>query len=208
MCASCWRVSSKGMRAEVETLAARDDRRRNLVRLGGGQHKDGVRRRLLQGLEKGIPGGCGQLVRLVDDVHAIATFAWPVRHLFAQVADVVNTAVRRGIDLDQVQRPIVQRGATQRAGIARVTLFGLLAVGRAIQDARNARLARPARSREQVRVREPTKLDRVAQRARDVRLSDDVLEASRAPAQVQGAMRLGAAIPRGGGRAERGGRRN
>ena len=41
---------------EVEALAAVDDRRHHLVRLGRGEHEDGVRRRLLERLQEGVPG--------------------------------------------------------------------------------------------------------------------------------------------------------
>ena len=119
----------------------------------------------------------GELVRLVDDVDAIATFAGSVRDLVAQVANIVDAAVGRRVDLDQVQRAAVERRQTQRAGVARIAVLGVLAVDGAVQDASDARLARAARPGEQVRVRWAAGLDRIAQGARDVLLADDVLEA-------------------------------
>ena len=106
-----------------------------------------VRRRLFQGLEKRVPGRRRELVRLVDDVDPIATFAGSVRDLVAQVANVVDAAVGGRVDLDQVQRATVQRRQTQRAGVARIAVVGVLAVDGAVQDARDARLARAARAR-------------------------------------------------------------
>ena len=53
---------------EVEALAAVDDRRHHLVRLGRGEHEDGVRGRLLERLQERVPGLAGEHVRLVEDV--------------------------------------------------------------------------------------------------------------------------------------------
>ena len=53
---------------EVEALAAIDDRRHHLLRLGGGEDEDRVRRRLLERLQEGVPGLLGQHVGLVEDV--------------------------------------------------------------------------------------------------------------------------------------------
>ncbi len=53
---------------EVEALAAIDDRRHHLLRLGGGEDEDGVRRRLLERLQEGVPGLLGEHVGLVEDV--------------------------------------------------------------------------------------------------------------------------------------------
>ena len=77
--------------------------------------------------------------------------------------------------------------------IARVAVYGVLAVDGAVQDARDAGLAGAARTGEQVGVRRAAEPDRVAQRAGDVLLADHVLEALRAPAQVQRAVRLAGA---------------
>ena len=45
-----------GRPAEVEALAARQDGGRHLVRLGGGEDEDDVRRRLLEGLQQRVEG--------------------------------------------------------------------------------------------------------------------------------------------------------
>jgi hypothetical protein len=129
-------------------------------------------------------------VRLVNDVHAIAAFAGSVGDFVAQVANVVDAAVGGRVDLNQVERPTVQRRATQRAGVARVAVFSMLAVDGAVQDAGDRRLARAAGTREEVGVCRPLEFDGVAQRAGDVLLADDVFKAERAPLQIEGAMRL------------------
>ncbi len=49
---------------EVEPLAAGDDRRKEFLRVGGGEDETGVCGRLLQRLEEGVCGRAGDLVRL------------------------------------------------------------------------------------------------------------------------------------------------
>ena len=139
--------------AEVEALAARDDRRRHFVRFGRRQHEDRVRRRLFESLEERVPGGSRELVGLVDDVHLVATFTGPIGDLIAQIAHVVDAPIRGGVDLDEVQCAVVQRRAAQQAFIARIAVQGeLVAVDRAVQNARDTGLAGPARSGEQIGV--------------------------------------------------------
>ena len=89
---------------EVEALAAVGDRRHHLVRLGGGEDEDGVRRRLLERLEEGVPGLLGQHVGLVEDVDLPAAAGRRVGDPLAQVADVVDRAVGGGVHLDHVDR--------------------------------------------------------------------------------------------------------
>src|SRR5262249_4372483 len=153
------------------------------VRLGRGQHEDRVRRWLLECLEESFPGSGSELVGLVDDVHAIATLAGSVCDFVAEVADVVDATIRGSVDFDQVEGASIKCGTTQGAGVARIAILGMLAVDGAVQDAGNAGLAGAARAREEVRVGRTPELDGVAQRARDVLLTDDVFEARRAPAK-------------------------
>ena len=67
------------------------------------------------------------------------------------------------------------------------------AVERAGEDLRHRGLAGAARADEQVGVVDPVALDRVAQRAHDVLLADDLVEGLRAVAAVEG--RLGHGEP-------------
>ena len=76
--------------------------------LGRGEHEDGVRRRLLERLEKRVPRLRGEHVRLVEDVDLVAAGDRRVDDALAQVADVVDGVVGGGVHLDDVQR--VRRG--------------------------------------------------------------------------------------------------
>ena len=88
--------------AEVEPVTAVDDRRQDLVGLGRREHEDRVRRRLLEGLEKRVPGRGRKHVRLVQDVDLPAPHRGREADLLAEVADVVDRVVRGGVHLDHV----------------------------------------------------------------------------------------------------------
>ena len=103
---------------EVEAVAAVDDRRRHLVRLGRRQHEDDVRRRLLERLQERVPRRGREHVRLVEDVDAAAAAHRRERDVLAQLADVVDRVVRRGVHLDDVERGAVHDRA--RGGRLRV----------------------------------------------------------------------------------------
>ncbi len=178
-----------GGAAEVEALAARQDGGRDLVRLGRGQHEDGVGRRLLEGLEQRVERFGGEHVHLVDDVHLHATFHRGEVHLVAQVADVVDAPVGGGVHLDDVH------GAASADGLAvwarAVRMGGGFALpGVAVeshgQDLGGGSLARAARAGEEIGVAHPVLVDGVDERAGDVLLPDDVLEAGRAVLAVEG----------------------
>ena len=89
---------------EVEAVAAVDDRRRHLVRLGRREHEHRVRRRLLERLQERVPGRRREHVRLVEDVDLAPPAHRRVGDALAQLADVVDRVVRRGVHLDHVQR--------------------------------------------------------------------------------------------------------
>ena len=165
-----------GRAAEVEAVAAVDDGRQHLLRLGRGEHEDGSRRRLLERLEERVPRLRGQHVRLVEDVDLRAARDRCERDLVAQLADVVDGVVRRGVHLDHVERRGALNRHTRLADPARLDRRPVHAVHAGGEDLRHRRLAGPARAHEQVGVMHLSLLDRVAQRADDMLLPDDVRE--------------------------------
>src|SRR6202171_4865879 len=88
---------------EHELLAPTDDRQRNLLRVSRAQDEDDVRGRLLQRLQQSVERRLGEHVRLIDDVDLERPERRGEVHLLAQVADLVDAAVRRSVDLDKVQ---------------------------------------------------------------------------------------------------------
>ena len=147
---------------EVEALAAVDDRRHHLVRLGGGEDEGGVRRRLLERLQERVPGLAGEHVRLVEDVDLPVAGCGDVADPLAQVADVVDGAVRGGVHLDHVERGPGGDRQARLALAARGQGRAVDAVERAGEDLRQRGLAGAARADEQVGVVDAVALDRVA----------------------------------------------
>ena len=90
--------------AEVEAVAAVDDGRQHLLRLGRRQHEDRPRRRLLERLQERVPRLRGEHVGLVEDVDLVAPGDRGVGDLLPQIADVVDRVVGRRVHLDHVQR--------------------------------------------------------------------------------------------------------
>ena len=78
----------------------------------------------------------------------------------AQVADGVDAAVGRGVDLDEVHRPALADRGARRAGVARVAVLEVRAVDRLGEDPGQRGLARAARPDEQDRVRDAARSGR------------------------------------------------
>ena len=104
---------------EIESLAAREDRRGNLVRLGGREDEVHVDRRLLERLEERVERLRRQHVHFVDDVYLGAPLRRRVADLLAQVADLVDAAVGGAVDLDDVE--VAPRGDGRRTRSTRCT---------------------------------------------------------------------------------------
>ena len=94
--------------------------------LGGGQDKDGVRRRFFQRLQQGVGGLLGEHVDFVDDIDLVAGLVRGVVHLLPQVADLVDAAVAGGVNLDNIERPPLGYLLAHRAGIARLPFASLV----------------------------------------------------------------------------------
>ena len=158
--------------------------------------------RLLERLEQGVEGLAREHVDLVHDVHLEAAVDRREGDLVAQVAHVVDAAVGGGVHLDDVQRRAVGDGdavaadAARRGGGAVPGAVGADAVERLGEDARGARLPGAARPGEDVGVGDLVGLDRVAQGARDVVLSDELGEGLGAVLSVQRTLHGMASVPR------------
>ena len=89
-------------RVKTEVLAARANRLRNVLRLRRRHHEDHVRRRLFQRLQQRIEGCLGNLVRLVENVNLVPVARRRIARRIPQLANLVNAAIGRRIDLDHV----------------------------------------------------------------------------------------------------------
>ncbi len=157
-------------------MAAVDDRRGHLLGLGRGEHEDRVRRRLLERLQERVPGRGREHVRLVEDVDLAAPADRRVGDALAQLADVVDGVVGRGVHLDHVERGGARDRDARVALAARLDRRPALAVQARGEDLRHRGLAGAARAHEQVGVVDLVALDGVAQRAHHRLLADDLGE--------------------------------
>ena len=141
-----------------------------------------MRRRLFQRLEQGVEGPRAQHVDFVDDVDLVGSPRGRIAHVVAQVAHLVHVVVRGAVDFDHVEAVARDDFLARIALVAGIgVLAALLAIQRLRQQARGGRLARAARSHEQVRVRHAVRLDRARERLDHVVLADHLLELLRAP---------------------------
>ena len=106
--------------AQVEALAARQDRDRHLADLGRGENELGVRRRLLERLQEGVERLVREHVDFVDDVDLVAG-ARGCREVKAVLAlgpsrswrvPVVRTEASKGQGSTSSSRPSTPTGAT------------------------------------------------------------------------------------------------
>ena len=173
---------------EVEPLAAREDRRRDLVALGRREDEDGVGRRLLERLQERLERGRRDRVDLVDDENLAAVPRGRVGHDLDEVARLVDLPVRGAVDLERVDRAPFEdlRARGARSAGRRGRPIGVVAVDRRREEPRRRGLADAARAREQVGVRETVGRDRVREGPDDLLLADDVRERARAPLAGEG----------------------
>ena len=172
--------------AEVEPLAAPDDRGRHLVRLGGRQHEPHGRRRLFEQLQQRVERLSGEPLRLVQDVDLLPPHRRRRRRPLPQLPRVLDPAVRGGIDLDDVEVGALADPDALRADPAGLGRRAPLAVHHLGEDAGRRGLAGPPRAAEQERVRETLLAQRADQGADDVLLPDDLVGRLRAVLAVQG----------------------
>ena len=166
---------------EVEALDAGEDRGEDLLRVGRAHDEDDVGGRLLDGLEQRVERRRREHVDLVDDVDlVVAAHRRVVDAGDDLLADVVDARVGCGVELDDVG--VVPRG-DETAVLAVATgqaVDAALADERLGEDAGHGRLARAARSAEQIGMaRAP--LEHGAFEGLDhMLLTDDLLERRRA----------------------------
>ena len=179
---------------EIEALAAREDGLQNLLRVGGAQHKDHVRRRLLKRLEQRVERRRREHVDLVDDIDLVpAAHRGKVDGVDDLLAHVVHAGTACGIELVDIR--VVALGdelallASTVGQAAACTLgarrLGIATQQRLGQDARHGGLARAARSAEQVGVGQASLGDGVLERRDDMLLAHHGVEGERAILSVQ-----------------------
>ena len=132
---------------ELEVLGAADDRRADLLRVGGGQHEHDVGGRLLERLQQRGLGRLRQHVDLVEDVHLVAARACRASPCSMRSRMASTPLLDGGVELVDVVAGAGLHGEAGGALAARLAVDRPLAVQDLGQDAGRRRLARAPRAR-------------------------------------------------------------
>jgi hypothetical protein len=145
-----------------------------------------VGRRLLDQLQERVEGRIGELVRLVEDVDLVAALDRLEHDPLADLADVVDPALRGGVHLDDVEGGSVRNRHARVAGLVGRRRRPLGAVERLGEDARQRGLPGSPRPGEEVGLPDLVGLDRVAEGLDDSLLPDHFVEVLRPVFAVEG----------------------
>ena len=189
---------------EVEDLAARQNRRENLVLLRGGQNEHRVRGRLFKGFQERVERRLAQHVHLVDDVHLVFALLRRDANLIHDAADVLHLVVGGRVKLKHVERHRLVLHVKPIDGTGK--------------NPRRRGLPHPARPAEQIGLCNLPRRNALLQRLRDARLphhgipglgpifagADEIglvahENANIAPSEVEGQTRLFTTRPQFGG---------
>src|SRR5690606_148598 len=91
-------------RLQMQLQAARQDRDRQLLRIGGRQQELHMCRRLFQRFQQGVEAVARQHVHFIDQVDLEAATRRGVLHVVEQIAGIFHFGTRGGVDLDQVDK--------------------------------------------------------------------------------------------------------
>ncbi len=161
---------------EIETLAAAQDGRQHLLRLGRGEDEFYVLGRFFERFEKRVKSLRTEHVHFVDDVNFVATLGRRITNVVAQLAHLLDAVVARAIDLEDVEAVAGGDFLATVAFAAGRNGRAMNAVERLGQNARGRGFADPARPDKKIGVGEPILFDRVLERLGDVRLADEIVE--------------------------------
>ena len=124
-----------GQSPKVETLQARQDCRRETGRFGRGKHEVHEFRGFFEGLEQRAPGILGDLMGLIENEDLMGELAGRVLDEVADFADGIDSPMRGGIDLKQVERPSLTNSQARRTCVAGLAVVEVGAVDCLGQDA-------------------------------------------------------------------------
>ena len=166
--------------AKVKPLASRQDRVGQGRRLGRTEDELDRLGGLFEGLEQCVEGLVGQLMDFIDDVDLVPRPHALDAHIASQVANILDPPIRGAIDFQHID---ILPGSNARADVAfvaRPVSLGARAIERHGENPGHRRLADTSSSGEEIRVRDPTTLDRVPQPAGDMFLPNHLVEGRRA----------------------------
>ena len=119
-------------------------------------------------------------MHFVDDVDFELPLGRRVPHVVAQLAHFIDAVVARAVDFQHIETVAAGDFLAVVAYAARAYGRPFDAIQRLRQDSRRRGFANAARPDKQIGVSQAVLFDRVFQRARDVRLADQIVECLRA----------------------------
>ena len=170
----------RGEPAEIEPLAAAENRRGNLLSLGGGEEKLHVLGWFLQRLQQCVEGRRREHVHLVDQVDFVRAAGRGISGVLAQRSDAVDAVVASAINLHHIETASLgdlDACVAGAAGIVRGPILACLTIERLREDAGGGGFSHAAGTDEEIGLGETLPGDRVLERPGDVFLTHDLLEA-------------------------------
>ncbi|MFM1945365.1 MAG: hypothetical protein RI897_4347, partial [Verrucomicrobiota bacterium] len=163
--------------AEVEALAAGEDRWEDFFRFGGGEHEFYVGGGFFEGFEEGVEGLLGKHVHLVDDVDFEFGGGGSVFDRIAEGADFIDAAVAGAVDFHDIEGSAFGDFDAARVIVGEVEFGSVGAVQAFGEDAGDGGFAGASGSAEEVSVGDAALGDGMGKRGGDVVLTDDIAEA-------------------------------
>ena len=163
-------------RLEVEPLAPRQNRDRQLLGLRRAEHKLDVCRWLLKRLQQRIEGLPREHVHFIDDVGLVAAPRRPDGDVLPKLPHFVDAAITGGVDLHHVHILPGRDGLAGVAGVAGLAPHTAAAFECLGVDPRRACLADAPCTREEIGVADPARFDRARETAGDMLLADEFVK--------------------------------
>src|SRR5205823_10501459 len=126
--------------------------------------------------EQSVRGLAGKHVRFVENHNFAASGGRSVTHHFAQLADLVDAAIRSRVDFDYVQGSSRGNLLARITDTARIGCRAVHAIERLGQDAGRGGLSHAACAGKNISVGHAIIFDGVGESFRDVRLPNQILE--------------------------------
>ena len=147
-------ISARGNPAQIKPLAAREDRRQNLFRVGRGEHELHVRGRLLQRFQQRVERRRREHVNFVNDVNLELRIGRRVFAGLAQFAHLFHAVVARAVNFQHVQRAAFGDFLHARIIVVEIHLRAAGAIQAFGENAGDGGFAGAARPAKQIGVRD------------------------------------------------------
>ncbi len=190
--------------AQIEPLAAGQNRHRHFADFRRGENEFGVRRWLFKRLEQRIESGTRKHVHFIEDIDLVACAHRRVANGVIDLPHVLDTVVRGGIHFQHIGVPAFDDGLAMHAhhrhldcGFLHRTVRQFV-IQRARENARSRGLADATHAGEDPGLRDATAVECVRDGAHHGVLPDQVIKAGRAVFAREHAIALGRCIRRSG----------